>query len=80
MILRVTWGSPLESSQNHDSKSQLRFLRNRAPAEAKSRVLRVWRSAWELKIDTKKFQDKEDNDLEEERETIHATKETKLSI
>ena len=36
---------------------------------AKSRFLRVGGSAWELKIDTERFQDKENNDLEEESDT-----------
>ena len=34
-------------------------------------VLKVWRSAWELEIPTKRLQDKKNNDLEEENETVH---------
>ena len=48
-----------------------RFFRNRAPAEAKSRVLRVWRSVWEFKIDTERLQEKENSHLEEDSERRH---------
>jgi len=41
------------------------FFEYRAPSEAKSRFLRVGGSAWELKIDTKRLEDKENNDFEE---------------
>ena len=45
------------------------FFESRAPVEAKSRFFRVGGSAWELKIDTERLQDKENNDLEEESDT-----------
>ena len=40
------------------------IYQNRAPAEAKSRFLRVGGSAWELKIDPKKFREERKHDLE----------------
>ena len=39
--------------------------------DVKCCFLRVGGPAWELKIDAERLQDKENNDLEEESETIH---------
>ena len=41
------------------------FFENRAPASIKPWFLRVGGSAWELKFDTKRLQDEENNDFEE---------------
>ena len=52
------------------------FFINRAAVEAKSRFLRVGRSAWKLKIDTKRLQDEENKDFEEGSERRNENKKT----
>ena len=61
------------------------FFENRAPAEVKSRFLRVGGSAWELKIDPKRLRKKIKYDIEErknenQREEAARSKQTRRMI
>ena len=61
---------PKEAQENPKTPSRASlipkpcFFKNRAPAKAKSMFLRVGGSAWELKIDPKRFREKIKNDIE----------------
>ena len=52
-----------QTPERASSDPQPWFFENRAPAEAKSRFLRVGGTAWEVKIITKRVQDKKNNQL-----------------